>query len=364
MFFDSMGILESSLGYVNKDTEIQEIIESAPIIECYDEPVEAVMRFVYENEMNYNNICNAINMQQLAFMQENAGQMMVYEAGEIKNIIDKFIDWLQQMIGKIKGHVQKVFTWIDKQCDYNKQWIKANEDKLAKVSGAKINVRGYEYPIGRVKNKAIYDVFKIGSGSFTGVYKNVLDQCNPIAIKGSKTTKESLESIKKEYTNKDKKEAAQRDLMKAVTGKNSTAKTFGDDLKKYFQGEEKDYTAVPDTCVKELKDGKDTKYAMKEAYEAMAKNLAEAIKDAKKYKKELDVKVDNRHLLLDCANYYIDVVKTASNLSHRVYQAQTRAIMARLSLFRKLAGAAISKGRDNTKKIDEGFNFLDLVELI
>lgn len=152
--FDDVVLGLGRTGYVNESVEPELQDEEFDSIEGLDEsvdPMEYITNAIYANEMNMSNLDKAIMCEEYMYLREH-GTEMVYEAANIKSIIDsakamilsvwnKIKNFLKTQTEKIAGKIEKSFLdkYKEKALKGRSGQIKGYSDFFAKGSDSGLN---------------------------------------------------------------------------------------------------------------------------------------------------------------------------------------------------------------------------------
>ena len=140
--FDDVVLGLGRTGYVNESVEPELQDEEFDSIEGLDEsvdPMEYITNAIYVNEMNMSNLDKAIMCEEYMYLREH-GTEMVYEAVNIKSIIDRAKNMVMNLWNRIKEFLktqqEKLITKMDEA------FLKKYEENARKGGTGKIN--GYQ----------------------------------------------------------------------------------------------------------------------------------------------------------------------------------------------------------------------------
>lgn len=192
--FDDVVLGLGRTGYVNESVEPELQDEEFDSIEGLDEsvdPMEYITNAIYVNEMNMSNLDKAIMCEEYMYLREH-GTEMVYEAVNIKTIIDKAKNMVLNVWNKIKTFLKTQSDKLVTKMDEN--FLKKYEENAKKGGTGKIN--GYQ------------DLFNMGASgivtSAEGTFKTLVRMATEVADKAaSADTKDDeypkFDEFKKEY---------------------------------------------------------------------------------------------------------------------------------------------------------------------
>lgn len=194
--FDDVVLGLGRTGYINESVEPELQDEEFDSIEGLDEsvdPMEYITNAIYVNEMNMNNLDKAIMCEEYMYLREH-GTEMVYEAVNIKSIIDRAKTMVMNLWNKIKGFLKTQQDKLITKMDEN--FLKKYEDNAMKGGTGKVN--GY---------KTLFDLGAKGiATSADNTFKSLESIANEVYQKASDpdagtTDKEfpKFEEFRKEY---------------------------------------------------------------------------------------------------------------------------------------------------------------------
>ena len=138
------------------DNVSEEEMNAFGVIECTEDPDVACYRIALENEQNHNAIMMAMLTREYNVL-ESTGQVMVYEAVNVKKYIELIKAQIQKWWAKIQGVFKKVMDQITSFTGSNKAFVKRFRSRAGemKVAKDKFNFTGYEFTGKRVSYSAV-----------------------------------------------------------------------------------------------------------------------------------------------------------------------------------------------------------------
>lgn len=105
---------------------------------------EAGLQIAYETAVNQHNLMKAIGIQELAAIEET-GEEIVYEAVNVKGIIDKMKAAIMKLWNKIKALVAKFAAKFQSFGGDDKKFINRYKKQILMGSAKGLEVKGYNY---------------------------------------------------------------------------------------------------------------------------------------------------------------------------------------------------------------------------
>ena len=105
---------------------------------------EAGLQIAYETAVNQHNLMKAIGIQELAAIEET-GEEIVYEAVNVKGIIDKMKAAIMKLWNKIKSLVAKFAAKFQSYGGDDKKFINRYKKQILMGSAKGLEVKGYNY---------------------------------------------------------------------------------------------------------------------------------------------------------------------------------------------------------------------------
>lgn len=357
-----------------EDVELESIMgemDDLAIIECEeDDPFSAFLRVTCENTVNFNNIRNAIAMDELHYLKENGEELMMEAETEdgksrIKKIFTAIQNAIDKAFQKITGIVKAIITKFDSWIDTDKGFIKHNEKAIAKLTGNEtIKMKGYKFDNSKLADTSIFNKIE-GFRSVAGVK----------GIVNSVLSKDAIDEYNKN------KDSVAKNIYAHVCGKEcASSQEFAKAMFNYFRdgGEKVEFTKPLDISMlrTNISTIKGTKDGVKKAYDGAKKFLAGLKKDARQIETKVmtDGKKDKEKsaMMSSYINIYTRIINQVTTINVIVMQEQVKAIAQRNRMFKAMLVAAINasgKSTSSNKKDDKGTpknesaSFLDNLEL-
>lgn len=105
---------------------------------------EAGLQIAYETAVNQHNLMKAIGIQELAAIEET-GEEIVYEAVNVKGIIDKMKDAIMKLWNKIKSLVAKFSAKFQSFGGDDKKFVNRYKKQILMGSTKGLEVKGYKF---------------------------------------------------------------------------------------------------------------------------------------------------------------------------------------------------------------------------
>lgn len=165
-----MGIYSKN-GFAGND-DLSVNLEEYDEIQCNSEYfAEAAMNIVVEGEDNYNRIIQAIGIDEYCYFEEN-GVEMVYEAGNISSMFQKFKQFFINLWQKIKGLIKKFISLFDSYTKSDKDFVNKYRRHLLSVNMKNFEYKGYEFSDSKLNSFDVdKDAFAKATGAVSG-YKS------------------------------------------------------------------------------------------------------------------------------------------------------------------------------------------------
>lgn len=364
---------EDEIEYANDTTGLDPYTSDSAdgIVEV--EEIEEAYRIMYEGEVNYNRIMEAIGLHELHESTRN--REVLYEAVNIKEMFTKFKNWFVGFIKKIQSVIKRWIANIDAQFRTTKSFLSKYESTIKE--GEKLS---------RGDKKVEFDGYH-----FTGSLEEFKDSIDPTRAAPLDEIKShlTLNNLEHEdwenkvgYFNATEKEEAADEIRAKLlkqNGKVSSSDFRKEAFKKYHGGDDKKtkVTMSAADCIASLKDPKKYKDNAKKAYADIAKSVKSTISNLNSYEKKLANEFKDNATAKDRAvrvvTQYIDLERSAKTYSHIALQSYLQALRHRTSQARKFANAYVrlvnsdkNKGfrkSDSSSSVKES-GFLSGVEFI
>ena len=174
-FFGTRGSANGGATYTN-------VLENLDAIEPkYENFDEAALASIVEAENNYNNIMQAIGIDEFTFLEEN-GYEMVYTESSASGFLGKVKEFFKNLYQKIKGLFQKFIALIDSYAKSDKDFVNKYRRQLLTVNTKDFEYKGFNFVklapnVGVAMDKAygVTGLNKVGIGS-TETLKAVEDE--------------------------------------------------------------------------------------------------------------------------------------------------------------------------------------------
>ena len=357
LFFDDV-LRENATALDNMEEAFtDEYMEEIPVIESYEEdPVDAISRITFESVENYYNIMHAIALDELACL-ESTGEELVYEAGRIKAMADKFVAWIKQTFAKVKGAILNAMNKIETFIKADNPWINKLKEKAKSANATPKEFKGYKFTCSKSVYMGLYDKISLGT----------MDKVNGSRI--TSLSKSACDSLTKDWKSKE----ATAKVMGSVFGKDKLdSKEFNKELFKVFRNgkSEKEIISLNvleavsrmSDVIKKKNDIKGCSASVQKQYKDML-NKAESIKKIKEDTKE-DKDLENARLKV--VRILQESIKVKINVVNTITKEVLRATMSEYKQAKAFAKACVSEGKSSEKgkAKNEGAGFLESVELI
>lgn len=218
---------ESNIFGYSGETNYVDDIEAIPLGEN-EHPVDACYRLTLENEQNWFNIMNTLAVSEMAFLEAHDGDTyMMYEAVDIKKIVNTVVDWIKKQFAKLKGVFEKAINKIKEALNFDKKLIKKYDAKVK----SNPSIASKTFPIFPIKNNRIVDFDEINK--IFDIIRNSYDsKC------ASEINKMSGDSEKLGSWDKDSRTGMMDEVRGEIVSKmggasgSCSAKDYSDELKK------------------------------------------------------------------------------------------------------------------------------------
>lgn len=322
---------------------------------------EAGLQIAYETAVNQHNLMKAIGIQELAAIEET-GEEIVYEAVNVKGIIDKMKAAIMKLWNKIKALVAKFAAKFQSYGGDDKKFVDRYKKQILMGSAKGLEVKGYNYTPDAL---TVSDAVSKGLGT-----------------EAAKAAKAVMGGATGTKVNKDDFEDKMRG---AILGKGSLdASEFSKELKAVYRGGEDSpetleninkgelvafLSSGTDKAIKKIKDDlktqeKEYNNAIKKLNDLEKKLLKEKPADGSKYAAASEGLAN-----ISDAN---QVFTTGMSLIQLVHSARMKAFNDKRhqckSICSKIIGRKEPKnesyGYEDYDNFDEGASFISGVELI
>lgn len=338
------------------------LLENMEPYEIYAEDFyEAGLQIAYETAVNQHSLMKAIGIQELAALEET-GEEIVYEAVNVRGIIDKMKAAIMKLWNKIKSLVAKFAAKFQSYGGDDKKFVDRYKKQILMGSAKGLEVKGYNYtPDALTAKDAKFKVLATEAGK----------QANSV-FAGKTETK----------INKDDYEDKMRGAI--VGQKSLDASEFSKELKaKFRDGEEKPITIeninkgdivafLSSGTDKAIKAIKDDLTAQEKQYNDAIKGLNDLQKKILDKKKPTGDEFTADSTALSNITDANQVFTTGMSLVQLVHSARMKAFNDKRhqckSICSKIIGRKEPKnesyGYEDYDNFDEGASFISGVELI
>ena len=322
-----------------------------------EDPLAVAGEVAAQTESNWNSLMMSIGMHELRYLKEN-GTEIIYEAVDIKAFKDKVVQFFKTLKDKIwsvvknfvatfQSRVMKGEKFINKYSSEIKNGFNKLKDKK---SDKKIKI--YEFT-DKVKSWTPDDAWKaMGCESI----QSKLDSASSSSAYNSIIEKEDRTAT---------------EMASKVLGTSVTADNYDKEVFKFFYGgdyEKKEKKIIDLDGIEKYMDvvrsGKSLK-TVKENYKKFEKNINSIIKKAKGIK-EFNVEGksgENNQNYMNRLQADIAYLKTAMNVTNKVYHGQLSAIKAQYKQARSICLACVyGENKVDKKLFGESHSFLSDVE--
>lgn len=171
------------MGVYSKSGITESVLNMEDVIECqYDCFDEGAYAIIAETERNYNNIMQAVGIQEFNVF-EQTGQEMVYEAVDIKGFISKVKQFFINLWKKIAGLFKKFLAIMDSYLKTDKEFVNKYKKAIYAGSTKDFKYKGFKYT--------------------TDAYKVTKDTAEPpLTIESIGGNNEALDALIKKYEDK------------------------------------------------------------------------------------------------------------------------------------------------------------------
>ena len=141
---------------------------------AYNPGIEGALAIVAESEENYNKIMKAIGISELNYF-EATGVEMVYEAGKIRALFDKVIEFFENLIKKVKAMYQRFVQWLDQYTKGGEEFVKKYETTIKNKDLTGFKYEGFKFDnLGDIKSVLFTDGKK-AMGAVSEVFADATD---------------------------------------------------------------------------------------------------------------------------------------------------------------------------------------------
>lgn len=316
------------------------------------EPVDEFAMIIYESEYNYNQIMEAIGMNEL---RESAmGRDLVLEAADIKGFFKTVKNFFVQMFERITKAVRDILAKLDLQAKSDKKFVAENKTYIIEGAKADWNMKGYN--IGDLSK------FYEGAGKADADVAIVKKAIETLKTVDSSKLHEEIKEV--QAKSKDVEKEIINQYGAGVAGEN--LKAFRKNLHNEIFGEKVelkgkiDAQAVIDVLSNERESSK-----IRATYNDIKKAFAATIADIKAWEATA-AKAEDKNLYVAAAQCAIKLCKSCRAVSNTAYSVAISAAKYKRALYRKLAHefakAGQSKGKYKPKQ--EGASIFDGINIL
>lgn len=347
MFADTiLGIGRTSIFESYADPEIENITPDT-VNECAGDPFEFLTAAYYESQLDMMNINQAIMVCEYAYLKEN-GQEMVYESNVVSTMFKSLGEKIKGVWKKICEFFKSIFSWLEERVRSDKKFVEKYADKVNNIDSVDIgSFKGYTY--------ASTNKVDTNGGTITTAATKMFDYLKTAAkenydhIVGADNTNitEALDALRGDLVDK----------------KSVTAKEIGDELTKYFRGDEitsgKFNKAQLNTMLDVIASTKVTKANLNNVYKGCKNTVDALLKTAKTEEKNAekisdkgsdDTTAKGLHAVATILNGITGLVTIVNNKACKALTAQNRQCRAIVGK----AVTASSKSSDDKKTTATG----------
>ena len=318
------------------------------------DPVEEFAMIIYESEYNYNQIMEAIGMNELR--EATMGRDLVLEAADVKGFFKTIKNFFVQMFERITEAVRNVLAKLDLQAKSDKKFVTANKTHI--IEGAKSDkwsIKGYNVKeLDKYYNaiSADYNVDDV---------KNLMD-----AVKSDDKAK-VIEQVKNvQGMSKDFEKLA----IKAGYGIDAeNIKEFRKVFHKELFGEDKvelnkDSGITGEAIIKVLSDAREATQIRK-AYNDTKKSFRNILDEIKKWEASV-AKAEDSSILITGCQLCVKYLKTSRSVHSAAYSTAISAASYKRALYRKLAHefVRVSEAKGKYKPKNESASIFDSVSIL
>ena len=383
----------------NYVTESMIDMSSIEAQECFEEnAMDSAYRIVAENTANWNSIMEAIGIDELA-VYESTGYEMIYEAGTISGIFEKFKDFFKKLLEKIKGIFAKFMTVLNSWTKSEKEFVKKYKMDILKADMKDFEFKGYKFTIDKINidhlsdslqddtkthmNESIDEMieiyckeFKNSQGS-TQAKRNSLKDIKDLG--DDKNNKAEIEAHTKEL--KDKKEDMLEYIRSLYVGSSSkiSAEDFSRELFEAARNGESEKEILDEkdieitNCLQQLETFEKDKRDAEKAYRLFTKGIQDSIKELENYNKELSRQFpkekdnEQKGALMAFISTVIGIGEQSKSIATIAYGAYIQAIKDRNRQNKAICVKVLTrkqpKNESSTSWYEEGGSMLSSVSL-
>lgn len=263
---------------ISSYTKSVELVGSTVVAqECFEDNMHtAALRAVAESESNWNQIMQAVAIQELA-AYETTGDADTYVEEATNGFLGSVKSFFVKLLEKIKGIFNKFIAIID-------QWTKSDKDFLKKYRSKVVSVdyKDFEY---KGFNFTYAATFNVTDEKAQAAAKEV-GKFSDYNAASSKSRYESIANDYKGDTLEDKLDAYRGEVIGKVSTKSGAGNVSSSDFSKELfealrdgESSKVDLKPTPSGEIAKIEKTEDIKKKAKKAYDAMDEAITRAIKD-------------------------------------------------------------------------------------
>ena len=297
------------------------------------EPVDEFAMIIYESEYNYNQIMEAIGMNEL---RESAmGRDLVLEAADIKGFFKTVKNFFVQMFERITKAVRDVLAKLDLQAKSDKKFVAENKTYI--IEGAKANWSIKGYIINDLSR--FYDAAR-ATDSQTAA-KEAIE-----ALKSADVAQ--LQEEIKEFQSVSK--SLEKEVIASVGLKGENLKELRKNLKDEIFGTEKvelNGKINAQEVIDILSNDRESR-KIRDTYIGVKKAFAILINDIKKWESGIG-NVGDKNIYITAAHQAVKCCKISRSVTSVAYSVAISAAKYKRTLYRKLAHEFAKAGQSKGK---------------
>lgn len=290
---------------------------------------------VAENEANYNKIMKAIGLTELQHLEESGVEVM-YEAVDVKAIIDKVIAWFKAIPGKVMSALKKFTEDMKKSAVADNAWVAAHGKAILASDGSL--GEQMEYKAFNGLNDTTDTAVKRVSTSLKETLKGYGYNFENLHSNTKVSTEASVEEIVKDMKVKASGgEDFQKSLTEKIIGQTTTMGSFN-----------------PSNLIKFIKDTKGDIAKANAACKEIVDTVNNDIRTLEGIKKNINS--DNAGNAVENISKFITLNKERSNLIITANGIYVAAIRARRAQYKKMGMLMIKNSRASKKEEKKSTN--------
>ena len=353
MFLDDfLGLGESTL-FGNDEIDMSQY-KAIPLAEG-ENPVDACLRITIENEQNWSNIMNTIAISELAYMEENNTDDVVYEAVDIKKIGSTIMEWIKTQWEKLKGVFSRAVQTLKntvvsdkslcKQYQEKGRFLTSNESAITIEKGVLLRKN---VSMNSLTN--LPEEFKTKFETALGDYLTWTDLSTASSFEKGSAKRDALKST----WNQDKS-GCLIEAMSAITGKpHCTKKEFSSALKQKLCNIGR-VQIDADDAYNELKDGRTANDQIKKAFKSTENVFKGYLSDAKTFKKD-HKSDDNGKDIAIMMGIRSEIIKTGISMINLECRVILQIVNAHYNTCKTAVSIALSKSKKGSKETNKKDN--------